>query len=131
THSPVPGKEDALVAEKTEKTGKRFTVDQADGYAKVNYPGAAETFVTPAAGKSPIRIVMRYPFNILRQQNTFYFSQYTGALMKADLYANYTAYDKVPRSNYNLHTGKIGFLGIFGHILYLLAALVAASLPIT
>jgi len=132
TRSPMPEKEDALVAEKpVEKGAKRFTIDKAYAYAATNYPGAKETFVTPAAGKSPIRIVMRYPSNILRRQNTFYFNPYTGDLLRSDLYTNYTAYDKVARSNYNLHTGKIGFLGIAGRILYFLAALAAASLPIT
>ena len=132
THSPAPEKEDALTVEKpATKTGKKFTLDQAYAYAITNYPGARETFLTPATGKAPIRVVMRYPFKIVRQQNTFYFNQYTGALLKADLYTNYSAYDKVARSNYNLHTGKIGSLGIFSHILYCLVALAAASLPIT
>ncbi|HVU98045.1 MAG TPA: PepSY-associated TM helix domain-containing protein [Puia sp.] len=132
THSPIPEKEDALVVRKpADKAKRQFTIDQAYAYAQTTYPGAAETFVTPATEKTPIRIVMRYPFNVLRRQNTFYFSPWDGTLLKADLYTSYTAYDKVARSNYNLHTGKLGFPGIFGRILYLLAALVAASLPIT
>lgn len=152
THSPAPAKEEAATVEKpaapdkplaqpkpaaqpqsaaTAKHKSSASIDSAYTYARTQYPGALETFVTPAAGKSPIRIVMRYPFNIVRQQNTFSFHPNTGALLKADLYADYNAYDKVARSNYNLHTGKIGFLGIFGKIIYLLAALCAASLPIT
>jgi len=144
THSPVPEKEEAPVIRKPAgkadtaahaagktRPAKRFSVDQAYAYAQATYPGAAETFVTPATEKTPIRIVMRYPFNVLRRQNTFYFNPWDGTLLKADLYTHYTAYDKVARSNYNLHTGKLGCLGIFGRILYLLAALIAASLPIT
>ena len=132
THSPIPEKEDVFAIEKPAavKPGKG-ALDRSYLYASSSYPGAKETFVTPATGKAPIRVIMRYPSNILRKQNNFYFNPYTGALLKTDLYTNYTAYDKVARSNYNLHTGKIGFLGIFSHILWCLAGLAAASLPVT
>ncbi|MBN8855163.1 MAG: hypothetical protein BGO55_24850 [Sphingobacteriales bacterium 50-39] len=74
---------------------------------------------------------MRYPYTLVRKQNTLFLSPYNGRLLKADLYTNYNAYDKVARSNYDFHTGRIRALGIGSKIIYFLAALMAASLPVT
>jgi len=131
THSPVTEKEMKVKARPI--PGKHFTLDEAYSYAAVNYPGASETFVTPPNDDStaPIRIIMRYPYTLVRKQNTFFLSPYNGRVLKADLYTNYTAYDKVARSNYDFHTGRIRALGIGSKIIYFLAALMAASLPVT
>lgn len=132
TNAPVPAKEDIPRVKKQTGGGHgHVSLDTVYAYARIHYPGALETFVTPATKEAPIRIVMRYPFSILRRQNTFYFNPGDGTLLKSALYTNYNRYDKVARSNYNLHTGKIGPLGIFSKFLYCLAALAAASLPIT
>jgi uncharacterized iron-regulated membrane protein len=130
THSPIPQKETNL---KTRPIpGRHFTLDEAYAYAAANYPGARETFITPPADRTaPIRIIMRYPYTLVRKQNTFFLSPYNGRLLKADLYTNYTAYDKVARSNYDLHTGRIHALGLGSKIIWFLAALMAASLPVT
>ncbi len=112
--------------------GQHFNLEEAYRYAAINYPGAREVIVTPPADSTTaIRIVMRYPYAIVRKQNTFYLSPYNGQLLKADLYTNYTGYDKFARSNYDLHTGHIHALGIGSKIIWFLAALMAASLPIT
>jgi uncharacterized iron-regulated membrane protein len=130
THSPVTEKEMKVKAKPI--PGKHFTLDEAYTYAAVNYPGAKETFVTPPTDSTaPIRIIMRYPYTLVRKQNTFFLSPYNGKLLKTDLYTNYTAYDKVARSNYDLHTGRIRALGLGSKIIYFLAALMAASLPVT
>ncbi|HTI88944.1 MAG TPA: PepSY-associated TM helix domain-containing protein [Puia sp.] len=110
---------------------RHYSLDSAYAYARTHYPGALETFVVPPAKETPIRIAMRYPYTITRNQNTFYFNPRDGSLVKADLYADYNGYDKMARSNYNLHTGKIGPLGIFSKIIWCMVALIAASLPIT
>jgi len=131
THSPAMDKEKEKVKVKP-IPGKRFSLDEAYAYATTNYPGASETFITPPADSTaPIRIVMRYPYTLVRKQNTFFLSPYNGRLLKEDLYTNYTAYDKVARSNYDFHTGRIRALGIGSKIIYFLAALMAASLPVT
>jgi uncharacterized iron-regulated membrane protein len=130
THSPVTDKEMKVKAKPI--PGKHFTLDEAYSYAAVNYSGATETFVSPPADSTaPIRIIMRYPYTLVRRQNTFFLSPYNGRLLKADLYTNYSAYDKVARSNYDFHTGRIRALGIGSKIIYFLAALMAASLPVT
>ncbi len=110
---------------------RHFSLDSAYAYSRTHYPGALETFVVPAAKETPIRIAMRYSYTVVRNQNTLYFNPRDGSLVKADLYADYNSYDKMARSNYNLHTGKIGPLGIFGKVLWCMAALIAASLPVT
>jgi uncharacterized iron-regulated membrane protein len=74
---------------------------------------------------------MRYPYTIVRQQNVVYFNPYNGEVLKADLFKNYTGYDKIAASNYNLHTGRFQLIGIGSKILYFFAGLIAASLPVT
>jgi uncharacterized iron-regulated membrane protein len=108
-----------------------YSLDSAYAYAKEHYPGARETFIVPATKETPIRVTLRYPYTIVRNQNTLYFNPWDGSLVRTELYANYNGFEKMSRSNYNLHTGKIGPLGIFSQILYCIVALIAASLPIT
>lgn len=129
TGSPKPKKDKVVVEDKGKKT---FNVDKAYDYMTTNYPGAIETFITPPAGKTgAIRIQMRYPYTIVRQQNSVYFDPYTGEVIRADLYKNYNRYDVVAASNYNLHTGRFRVIGIGSKIIYFLVALIAASLPVT
>jgi uncharacterized iron-regulated membrane protein len=73
---------------------------------------------------------MRYPSMMVRRQNSIYFNQYTGKVLKSDLYQNYTAYDNVAQSNRNLHIGNFG-LGLPSKIIWFLSGLIAASLPVT
>jgi len=130
TQSPVPNKEEKIKSKVMHD--KRYSLDEAYRYASTGYPGATETFITPAADSTaPIRLLMRYPYTLVRKQNTLFFNQYTGKVLKQDLYANYTRYDKVARSNYDFHTGRIRALGMGSKIIYFLAALMAASLPVT
>lgn len=130
TGSPVPAKE--VKAKSGYPAIKKYPLDSAYNYMAINYPGAKETFITvPADSVSPIRITMRYPYTIVRKQNTILFDRYTGKIVKKDLYSQYTAYDKVAMSNYDFHTGRIRILGIGSKIIYFLAALVAASLPVS
>jgi len=132
TRSPIPGREEGVLVTKPAGAGRPgYSLDSAYAYARSHYPGAQETFVVPATKETPIRVALRYPYTIVRNQNTFYFNPWNGQLVKSELYADYNAYDKVSRSNYNLHTGKIGPLGLFSKILYCIVALIAASLPIT
>ncbi|ANI90347.1 hypothetical protein A9P82_14245 [Arachidicoccus ginsenosidimutans] len=91
-----------------------------------------ESIITfPGKKTKDVRIALRYPYNIMRSQNTFLFSAANGNLISKKLYRKYNAYDKIAMSNYNLHTGRIGSLGIFSKIIYFIVALIAASLPVT
>lgn len=130
THSPVPPKEEKIKSRFP--AVKKYTVDNAYRYMSALYPGAMETFITPPADSlAPIRILMRYPYTIVRKQNALFFDRYSGQILKADLYKENTTYDKIARSNYDFHTGRIRLLGIGSKIVYFLAALIAASLPVT
>jgi uncharacterized iron-regulated membrane protein len=130
TQSPVTAREEKVKSKVMHD--KRYSLDEAYRYASAGYPGATETFIMPAADSTaPVRVLMRYPYTIVRKQNTLFFNQYTGKVLKQDLYASYTRYDKVARSNYDFHTGRIRVLGIGSKIIYFLAALMAASLPVT
>lgn len=107
-------------------------LDTAYCYMAVNYPGANETTINlPADSLAHIRIQRRYDYAIVRKQNTLFADQYTGRRMKEELYQNYTGYDLVARSNFDLHTGRIRALGMGSKLVYFLASLVAASLPVT
>lgn len=129
TGQPVPKKEKKLKS-KTQKD-KIYSIDEAYAAMASANPGASETFITPPADSiGTIRILMRYPSTIVRNQSSMYFNQYTGKVLKTDRYQDYTAYDKVAQSNRNIHIGNFG-LGIGGKIIWFLSGLTAASLPIT
>ncbi|TAH08552.1 MAG: PepSY domain-containing protein [Runella slithyformis] len=100
--------------------------------AKQRHSGETQTFISNSdKADQPVRVLFRYPYSIVRKQNTLFFDKNTGKLLREDLYKNYNAYDKVMRSNYDFHTGRIPVLGIGLKIIYFLASLFAASLPIT
>lgn len=129
TANPAPKKDKIKVIQGDKKL---FNIDKAYRYTAATYPGALETFITPAASKTDaIRIQMRYPYTIVRQQNSLYFDPYTGRIIKADLFKNYNGYDRIAASNYNLHTGRFRIIGIGSKIIYFLTVLIAASLPVT
>ncbi|MBK1896067.1 PepSY domain-containing protein [Chryseobacterium sp. YIM B02567] len=92
------------------------------------YPGAVSVTFS-IRKKDEMRVRMIYPYQWSRKQNTFFFNQKTGELLRGKLYQNNNAADTVEAANYDLHTGK--FFGIIGKILWLLASLVGASLPVT
>ncbi len=117
---------------KIEANSMGFTMEQAYEQSKQLYPGADQVFLSyPPKPKDPIRVVFRYPYKIVRKQNTLFFDKGTGAILRQDLYKNYSTYDKIAKSNYDFHTGGIRILGIGSKIIYFFASLIAASLPIT
>jgi uncharacterized iron-regulated membrane protein len=131
THSPAPLKEEKLRSVRGE-AGVKYSIDRAYATMASMYPGATETFITPAGDSTgSIRVLMRYPYAITRRQNSMVFDQYSGNVLKTELYTQYTGYDYVAKSNYNLHTGKIAALGIGSKIIWFLVALIAASMPVT
>ncbi len=110
-----------------------FSLEEAYAIASEKYPGAQQVILSdnPADSTAPVRVLLRYPYTIVRKQNTLFFDKYSGRLLREDLAVNNTGYDKVARSNYQLHTGNIPALGIGSKIIYFLASLFAASLPVT
>lgn len=118
--------------ENVSKLATSFTLEKAYYVAKAEFSGENQTFISyPEKENQPIRVLFRYPYTIVRKQNTIFFDKHSGELLRKDLFKNYTAYDKVMRSNYDFHTGRIRVLGIGSKILYFLASLFALSLPVT
>lgn len=107
-------------------------LDKAYTAATLSNPGARQVFITvPKDSVEPIRILFRYPYTIVRKQTTLWFDQYSLTKLRTDAYQNYNRYEKVSRSVYDFHTGRIRALGIGSKIIYFLASLFAASLPVT
>lgn len=96
--------------------------------AKIKYPGAVSTSLS-LRGKDELRLRMIYPYQWARNQNTFFYEEATGRMIRAKLYKDFNGADLIEATNYDLHTGRL--FGLPNKILSLLAALVAASLPIT
>jgi uncharacterized iron-regulated membrane protein len=82
------------------------------------YPGATSvTFSVRKTGELRLRLVYPNKWATARNQNTFFFDGKTGQLLRTKLY------------NYDLHTGA--FFGLPGKIIWSIASLIGASLPIT
>jgi uncharacterized iron-regulated membrane protein len=98
----------------------------------LQYPNAQETIIAyPKDSTETLRLIFEYPFALVRKQNQFFINPYTGATEKQLLYKNYNSYDKIVKSNYQLHTGSIPALGLGSKIIFFLVSLFCASLPIT
>jgi uncharacterized iron-regulated membrane protein len=96
--------------------------------AKIKYPGAISTSFS-LRGKGELRLRMIYPYRWARNQNTFFYEAATGAMIRAKLYKDFNGADLIEATNYDLHTGRL--FGLPSKILSFLAALVAASLPVS
>jgi uncharacterized iron-regulated membrane protein len=96
--------------------------------AKIKYPGAISTSFS-LRGKGELRLRMIYPYRWARNQNTFFYEATTGAMIRAKLYKDFNGADLIEATNYDLHTGRL--FGLPSKILSFLAALVAASLPVS
>lgn len=130
TNQPKGKKEEKLKS--NPDNNKTFDLDAAYQQMKSDYPGSTETvIVMPKDSIEPLRINMQYPYTIIRKQNQLFFDQYSGEVLKKSLHKNYNTYDKISRSNYQLHTGDMPGLGIGSKIIFFLASLFAASLPVT
>ena len=119
--------------EKIEKeTASEFNLGDALAAFKSKYPGADEiTVAMPKDNVGQIRIILEYPYSLMRKQNVLFLNQFTGKVTKVQLYKDYNGFDKVAKSNLNVHTGNIPALGIGSKIIFFLAGLFAASLPVT
>lgn len=111
---------------------KKNILDSAYYYGSMSNPGAKEVFITvPMDSTAPIRIWFSYPYTLISKETTVWFDQYNNAKLYTDSYHQSTRYEKVSRTVYDFHTGRIKTLGIGSKIIYFLASLFAASLPVT
>lgn len=94
----------------------------------LSYPGAVSTSISIRKG-GELRLRLIYPYRWARNQNTFFFDEANGQLLRLKLYKEFNGADLIEATNYDLHTGRL--FGFFGKIVACLAALISASLPIT
>jgi len=112
------------------QAGLNYSPTEAFAQVSAQYPGWNEVHLNyPKNDKDFIRVSLRYPYEVYKKKNDFDFDQYSGKLLRSELYADYSAADKVKHANRDLHTGMA--FGLVGKILAFLASLFAASLPIT
>lgn len=96
--------------------------------AMIEYPGATATSLS-VRKNGELRLRLIYPYKWARNQNTFYFNEPTGKLLRAKLYREFNRSDFIAATNYDLHTGKL--FGLFGKIIAFMASFIAATLPVT
>lgn len=124
------GKMDEKKAVSTFIPNQQFKPWEVFPAVSTNYPGWNEAHINfPRSVHDPIRINLRYPSQVVRKQNVFEFDRYSGLLLTASHYKNYSAADKVKHANRNLHTGQA--FGYLGKVLMFFASLFSATLPVT
>lgn len=131
TQSPVVKEKKAQSQPNGSK--KTLSLEQAYAIARDSFPAGTQVFINSNARDSlaPLRVIFRYPSLLVRNQHTVFLDQYSGRVIRKEEYTNYTGYDKVARANYDLHTGNLPYIGIGSKIIWFLASLFAASLPVT
>ncbi|HAK78435.1 MAG TPA: hypothetical protein DCM71_16355 [Runella sp.] len=114
----------------TFQQGVKFSPDDALASVATQYAGWNEAHINFAKNtKEPLKVNLKYPYEIYKKSNVFEFDQYSGKVLKKELFADYKTADKIKHSNRDLHTGQN--FGIIGKLLAFFASLFAASLPIT
>lgn len=96
--------------------------------ALAQYPGVISSSIS-VRGKGELRLRMIYPYRWARNQNTFFYDEATGKMLRSKLYKDFNGADLIEATNYDLHTGRL--LGLPHKIVSFLASLIAASLPVT
>lgn len=112
------------------ESGKKFSPDMAFNQVSTQYRGWKEAHINFAKDeKEPVKVNLKYPYEVYKKSNVFEFDQYSGKILKAELFENYSTADKIKHSNRDLHTGQN--FGLLGKLLAFAASLFSASLPIT
>ncbi len=108
-----------------------FTIDKVFNDVYYEEPTAEEYFISlPDDSIGTIRVNAYLPQRgFFKEQNQYYYNQYTGALVTEKYFEEWSAGDKMKSSNLDIHTGrKFGFAG---KLIMFFVSLIAASLPVT
>jgi uncharacterized iron-regulated membrane protein len=111
---------------------KSTETDIAAIYTQIQkeYPNCIESNIYyPKEKNGSIRVKLKYAYEYIPKYNTFFVDQFSGKILQTDLDKNASTAENLKNSIFGIHTGSI--FGISGKIIAFLAALMAASLPIT
>lgn len=94
----------------------------------LEYPGVISSSIS-VRKNGELRLRTMYPYRWARNQNSFFFDQASGQLLRSKLYKDFNKADFYEATNYDLHTGQL--FGWFGKVVACIASLISASLPVT
>lgn len=136
----VEGSMYALVGSKKEKKqyhstysdSSSFSLEKTISFCQQEFPEHKEIFIV-----LPEDSLGSYRFNLrnnrgagfYKDQHQLFFDQYSGNIIKKQLFKETQTGDKLKALNYDIHTGKI--FGLTGQFFVFFASLISASLPIT
>jgi uncharacterized iron-regulated membrane protein len=105
--------------------------DRAFIYAKTKSPSAQMFFVIDGDGKggNTTSVTAYYTPMHYYRSDSYTFDQYSGKILKTQLYQTKSPGRKMNDANYDIHVGQI--LGLPGKIIAFFASLICASLPVT
>jgi uncharacterized iron-regulated membrane protein len=106
-------------------------IDKIVARAGFLYRNCDECFINmPEDSAGVFRLTLQYDDGgFYKRTDQLFIEQYTGELLKAQLFEEASAGERLKATNYNIHTGKV--FGITGQFIVFFAALIAASLPVT
>jgi uncharacterized iron-regulated membrane protein len=114
----------------TTLTGNIFPLDKIILSGQLNYPTAVSySVMLPSDKKSTVRVSIKSDKHAFYKNINHQYDQHSGKLLKASVFADKNAGEKIYALNYDIHVG--GVLGLTGKILAFLASLICASLPVT
>lgn len=87
------------------------------------------TFSFAKQATDSYQVSYKYSRYSISQQDTRYFDRYTLRPLSASFYADKPLHERIGTARYDLHTG--GAFGLVGLVVYFLASLAIASLPLT
>lgn len=109
-----------------------FSIENAISFCHREFPEHKEIFIAlPEDPSGVYRFSLRNNSapGFYKHQHQVYFDQYSGNIVKKQLFEEVSKGDKLKAINYDIHTGKV--FGMTGQILVFFASLISASLPIT
>lgn len=130
----------ALVGSKKEKKqyhstysdSTSFSLEKTISFCRQEFPEHKEIFIAlpeDSAGVYRFSLRNNHGHGFFKDQHQLFFDQYSGNIIKKQLFEDSQKGDKLKALNYDIHTGKV--FGLMGQFLVFFSALIAASLPIT
>lgn len=107
----------------------RGIIDKSLSQTSVSEPFKSIRIMLPKDSIDVLKVSINYPSSGLKKESSYVFDQYSGKLLTQNLYSQDSLWERIWKTDVDIHTGKIG--GIFGKIIAFLASSIALILPIT